>query len=360
MMMHSAATLVGIAFVLSLLNLVRRRRFPGIRALLRRHRFPGIRARTVALHVVAAGLLVVALAGCGSAPPAASGQGDEPGQSAPVLPGESGDQEGSSGDQAGPSADGAGEAEQPDESEAAYPARITEAKVVRVIDGDTIEVRWVAGAELPSKRVRLIGIDTPEVNGEPEPFGDEATRFTHEQVLNQTVWLEKDVSETDRYGRALRYVWLTRPADSPDEAQVRAGMLNALLLSRGLARLATFPPDVRYVDLFTALQQEAREAGAGLWAPAESSSPPEGAGGHTAAAGNAGSGTGSSSGSGGSDAGAGSSSGGSGCDPAYPDVCIPPPPPDLDCGDVDHRGFRALPPDPHRLDGDGDGIACEG
>jgi len=47
------------------------------------------------------------------------------------------------------------------------------------------------------------------------------------------------------------------------------------------------------------------------------------------------------------------------CDPSYPDVCIPPPPPDLDCSDIPYRNFRVLPPDPHRFDGDGDGIGCE-
>jgi beta-lactamase superfamily II metal-dependent hydrolase len=47
------------------------------------------------------------------------------------------------------------------------------------------------------------------------------------------------------------------------------------------------------------------------------------------------------------------------CDPSYPDVCIPPPPPDLDCGDIPYRRFRVLPPDPHRFDGDKDGVGCE-
>lgn len=47
------------------------------------------------------------------------------------------------------------------------------------------------------------------------------------------------------------------------------------------------------------------------------------------------------------------------CDPAYPDVCIPPPPPDLDCGDIPDRNFRVLPPDPHRFDQDGNGWGCE-
>jgi len=47
------------------------------------------------------------------------------------------------------------------------------------------------------------------------------------------------------------------------------------------------------------------------------------------------------------------------CDPSYPDVCIPPPPPDLDCGDIPYRNFRVLQPDPHHFDGDKDGIGCE-
>lgn len=47
------------------------------------------------------------------------------------------------------------------------------------------------------------------------------------------------------------------------------------------------------------------------------------------------------------------------CSPAYPDVCIPPPPPDLDCKDVSFRNFKVLSPDPHRFDGDKDGIGCE-
>jgi hypothetical protein len=47
------------------------------------------------------------------------------------------------------------------------------------------------------------------------------------------------------------------------------------------------------------------------------------------------------------------------CDPAYPTVCIPPPPPDLDCKDIPYKNFKVLPPDPHRLDRDGDGIGCE-
>lgn len=47
------------------------------------------------------------------------------------------------------------------------------------------------------------------------------------------------------------------------------------------------------------------------------------------------------------------------CSPAYPGVCIPPPPPDLDCGDISARRFTVQPPDPHGFDNDGDGVGCE-
>jgi hypothetical protein len=47
------------------------------------------------------------------------------------------------------------------------------------------------------------------------------------------------------------------------------------------------------------------------------------------------------------------------CDPSYPDFCIPPPPPDLDCADVNGSNFTVLPPDPHGFDGNSDGVGCE-
>ena len=184
-------------------------------------------------------------------------------------------------------------------------------QVANVVDGDTIDV-VIDGRQ---QRVRYIGIDTPEtvhpIRGE-EPYGREASARNRQLVDRRTVYLEKDVSETDRYGRLLRYVWL-------DEST----MVNAVLVAEGYAQVSTYPPDVKYADRFLELQRAARAEGRGLW-------------GFTAATPAPG-----------------------GCDPAYPDVCIPPPPPDLDCGEIPHRRFRVLPPDPHRFDGDNDGIGCE-
>jgi micrococcal nuclease len=101
-------------------------------------------------------------------------------------------------------------------------------------------------------------------------------------------------------------------------------MVNERILEAGWALLLTVPPNVRHADRLREAQRRARERGAGLWASA-------GPGRERGAA----------------------------CDPSYPDVCIPPPPPDLDCRDIPYRRFRVLPPDPHGFDRDRDGIGCE-
>ena len=126
------------------------------------------------------------------------------------------------------------------------------AKVIRVIDGDTIEV----GIEGSLYKVRYIGIDTPEMVHPPEPaeyFSKEASEKNRELVDGRTVRLEKDVSETDEHGRLLRYIW------------VGGMMVNAELVKLGYAKAVTYPPDVRYDDLFVQLQREAKEADLGLW-----------------------------------------------------------------------------------------------
>lgn len=194
---------------------------------------------------------------------------------------------------------------------------LSQALVSRIIDGDTIEVNIGSGRD----RVRFIGVDTPEATTRVEPYGREATAFTRRWLDGRRVWLEHDVELRDRYGRRLAYIWLQPPKDRSIQ-EIRTKMFNGILLAEGYAQLLTVPPNVRYVDIFRTLQAEARQQGKGLWAL---TAPP---------------GTGR-------------------CDPSYPDVCIPPPPPDLDCGDIPYRRFRVLPPDPHRFDGDRDGIGCE-
>lgn len=145
------------------------------------------------------------------------------------------------------------------------PGIYTVAKVTRVVDGDTIDVEHVSGPDLPATRIRLIGVDAPEIHSRTESYGAEASAFAEERLGGRTAWLEKDVSETDRYGRALRYVWLSEPSAEPTAAQVREHLFNAILLVHGYANIATFPPDVKYVDWLVELHREARTGNHGLW-----------------------------------------------------------------------------------------------
>ena len=117
-------------------------------------------------------------------------------------------------------------------------------KVTKVIDGDTIVVE---GGEI----VRYIGIDTPEKD--QECFSRDATSKNEELVGGKLVRLEKDISERDRYQRLLKYVW------SGDI------FVNEYLVRQGYATAVSYPPDVKYQELFRQAEKEARENGSGLW-----------------------------------------------------------------------------------------------
>jgi micrococcal nuclease len=117
--------------------------------------------------------------------------------------------------------------------------------VSRVIDGDTIVLS-------SGEHVRYIGMDTPEMNPE-EPFAREATQANRDLVEGKTVRLEKDTSETDRYGRLLRYVY------------VGDKFVNLELVRLGLAEAKSYPPDTRYQLVLDAIEVEARLAGRGMW-----------------------------------------------------------------------------------------------
>jgi len=122
-------------------------------------------------------------------------------------------------------------------------------KVVKVIDGDTIKLE-------NGKVVRYIGIDAPETSHPTKSvqcFGDEATKKNKELVEGKEVRLEKDVSETDKYGRLLRYVWIENI------------FVNDYLVRQGYAYSSTYPPDVKYQEQFREAEKEARENKRGLW-----------------------------------------------------------------------------------------------
>jgi micrococcal nuclease len=130
------------------------------------------------------------------------------------------------------------------------------AKVVRIVDGDTI----VVAIGDKAYKLRYIGMDTPE-DGDPnspvEPMSREAAAVNATLVEGKTVVLEKDVSETDQYGRLLRYVWLNDG--------VTWTLVNLELVRLGLASVATYPPDVKYVDLFASAEDTAQSSHVGLW-----------------------------------------------------------------------------------------------
>jgi micrococcal nuclease len=126
------------------------------------------------------------------------------------------------------------------------------ATVTRVIDGDTIEVN-IGGAV---HRLRYIGVDAPEpdsVDTNTRNIALKSAGNNNEMVGGKTVELEKDVSETDRYGRLLRYVY------------VDGLMANAELVRLGYAQATPYPPDTRYQGKFSELQRSAQQARAGMW-----------------------------------------------------------------------------------------------
>ncbi len=128
-------------------------------------------------------------------------------------------------------------------------------KVKKVIDGDTIELET-------GQKVRYIGIDTPELHDprkKVECFAKEAMEENKKLVEGKTVRLKKDISETDKYKRLLRYVYV------PIEASPSGQFVNEYLVKEGYALASTFPPDVKYASHFLKLEQEARQNKRGLW-----------------------------------------------------------------------------------------------
>ncbi|MGD0336701.1 MAG: thermonuclease family protein [Candidatus Omnitrophota bacterium] len=136
--------------------------------------------------------------------------------------------------------------------------------VERAVDGDTLKL---AGGE----RVRLIGIDTPEMHESSKLYRDarrssldvetikrlgrRAYEFTRGFVEGKRVRLEFDVEKRDKYDRLLAYVYLKEDGS----------FLNARIVEEGFASLMTIPPNVKYADLFLRLYQEARRNQRGLW-----------------------------------------------------------------------------------------------
>lgn len=226
---------------------------------------------------------------------------------------------------------------------AGLPAQGEDTSVVRVIDGDTIEVSG-------GTRIRLIGVDTPETG---DCFSAEATRYANELLPAGTrVRLAYDVQRLDPFGRTLAYVY-----------KVSDGVfVNAAVAGNGFAQQLTVPPNVAHAEEFRAAVARARTANLGLWhgclAPATTTTAPPAPlaavpttrvtvarpAPTTTAAPSA-----------------------AGCHPSYAGACVQAGVSDVDCaggtGDgpayVSTRRFSVVGPDVYRLDSDGDGVACE-
>lgn len=119
-----------------------------------------------------------------------------------------------------------------------------EARVLRVIDGDTIEV----SLNRRNRRVRYVGINTPERD---EPCSNAATAANRRLVGGRSVTLVRDTEDTDRYGRLLRYIY------------VGDVLVNEVLVRDGFAENFVWEPNTRFADRFRALEAEARAAGRG-------------------------------------------------------------------------------------------------
>lgn len=205
--------------------------------------------------------------------------------------------------------------------------------VQNVVDGDTVDVRLTNGRR---ERVRLIGIDTPELRP-AECLGTQAKLRAQQLARGKRVQLIGDSTQgtRDRYRRLLAYVVLPRNRD-----------LGRQLIAEGFGNVYVYNRPFQRLSAYRVAERSAKTGGRGLWGrcvgaqppapqppplpptPPPPPPPPSGS-----------------------------------CAASYPDVCIPPPPPDLDCGEISHRRFRVrwdVPdPDPHSFDGDKDGVGCE-
>jgi endonuclease YncB( thermonuclease family) len=121
--------------------------------------------------------------------------------------------------------------------------------VGNVVDGDTIDVT-VGGQEF---RVRYIGVNTPERD---EVCYTEATQANADLVAGQTAYLVRDVSNTDRFDRLLRYIYV-------EGAGGEFTFVNAELVAQGYAEAVRYDPDTAYLSLFRDLEAQARAANLG-------------------------------------------------------------------------------------------------
>lgn len=137
---------------------------------------------------------------------------------------------------------------------------LVEAYVYKIVDGDTL---WVRIGNKETK-VRFIGINSPEYTKKIEHYGKEATEYTASKLLDKTVYLQMDISDTDEYDRLLRYVW-TEKVDEVTEENVSKYLFNYELVYEGMAKSKAYEPDTTLQHYLTRAEQNARKNKKGMW-----------------------------------------------------------------------------------------------
>ena len=144
---------------------------------------------------------------------------------------------------------------------------LDEVRFVRVVDGDTVIVTDSAGK---NRRVRMIGIDTPESVAVEEErnneYGVMASDYTKELLSNaENLYLEYDVDNDDQYDRILAYVWLSDVNDTFDDDNIKNYMVNAIIVKNGYGVAKTYKPTVAHDDYLHQLMEDAKSNSKGLW-----------------------------------------------------------------------------------------------
>ena len=212
--------------------------------------------------------------------------------------------------------------------------------VVAVVDGDTLQVESASGVH----NVRLLGIESP---GEGEASGPEASAYLEDLVVGKEVELVAAGRDSDRFGRLLRYVY------------IGGVFVNQELVRAGLAAATPNAPGAGMADTLAAAEDDAHTAALGIWTATTTAAPPTTTTSVATTTTTLAPTTTTFAPTTTTIVPTTTEAPSANCDQSYPEVCIPPAPPDLDCGEISFRHFAVQGSDPHGFDGDNDGVGCE-